>query len=56
MTTASHLSELEKKHATLEKAIDVEVHRPAPDSLRLVDLKKQKLRIKEEITRIAQHA
>jgi hypothetical protein len=56
MATAEHLSELQKKHASLEEAIDEESHRPAPDTIRVSDLKKQKLRIKEEISRLEVHA
>ena len=56
MATKTHLSELQKKHASLEQAIDDEFHRPAPDTIKVSDLKKQKLRIKEEITRLEVHA
>jgi hypothetical protein len=45
----THLTALEAKHATLDQRIADEVHRPMPDAYRLADLKKQKLRIKEEI-------
>jgi hypothetical protein len=40
---------LRKKHALLERAIDEENHRPRPDPDTLSDLKRQKLRIKDEI-------
>ena len=49
MQTA-HLTALEAKHAQLERQIDAETHRPSPDSGVLAALKKQKLRLKEEIT------
>lgn len=49
MQTA-HLSALEAKHATLDQRIADESHRPMPDALRLADLKKQKLKLKEEMT------
>lgn len=45
----SHLSALETKHSTLDQQIVAESHRPLPDARMLADLKKQKLRIKEEI-------
>ena len=48
MQTA-HISALEAKHAVLDRRIEEEEHRPLPDAIRLADLKKQKLRVKEEI-------
>jgi hypothetical protein len=48
MQTA-HLTALEAKHATLDQRIADEEHRPLPDAHRLAELKKQKLRIKEEM-------
>jgi Protein of unknown function (DUF465) len=33
----------------LDRRIEEEEHRPLPDAIRLADLKKQKLRVKEEI-------
>ena len=38
---------LEQKHAALEALIDQEEHRPHPDDIRLHELKKEKLRIKD---------
>lgn len=46
----AHLSALETKHAALDRRIDAESHRPLPDAAVLSDLKKQKLRLKEELT------
>jgi hypothetical protein len=45
----AHLSALEAKHATLESRIADELHRPIPDQAVLADLKKRKLRLKEEL-------
>lgn len=47
---ASHLTALVEKHASLERMIQEEMARPAPDDVLLHDLKKRKLRIKDEIT------
>jgi hypothetical protein len=47
-----HLSALEARHEALERKIDAESHRPLPDSRALADLKKQKLRVKEELSAI----
>lgn len=49
MQTA-HISALEAKHAVLDQRISAESQRPMPDALTIADLKKQKLRLKEEIT------
>ena len=49
MTTDERLDALRVKHANLEKQIEEEVHRPLPDELRLTELKREKLRIKDEM-------
>jgi len=49
MTADERLDALRVKHATLEREIDDEIHRPLPDELRLTELKREKLRIKDEI-------
>lgn len=46
----THQQALETKHATLDRRLAEESHRPLPDALILADLKKQKLRLKEELT------
>ena len=48
---ASHLSALEQKHLGLERRIQEELNRPAPDDTLLQDLKRRKLRLKDELTR-----
>jgi hypothetical protein len=48
----AHLSALAAKHAGLERQITAESQRPLPDSRTLADLKKQKLRVKEELAAI----
>ena len=45
----THQTALESKHATLDRYLSEEAGRPFPDSLRLADLKKQKLRLKETL-------
>ena len=45
----AHYTALEAKHAVLEEKIIAESHRPVPDSTTLAALKKQKLRVKEEM-------
>jgi hypothetical protein len=40
------------KHAGIESRIEAEFRRPAPDMILITQLKKQKLRIKEALSRI----
>ncbi len=48
---SSHLSALELKHAGIERRIHEEMSRPLPDDALVQDLKKRKLRLKEQILR-----
>jgi hypothetical protein len=52
MGLESHIQELSDKHHKLDELIQNELHRPHPDDLLLSDLKKRKLRLKEEIERL----
>ena len=52
MTLAGHLLELSEKHRMLETRIQEELARPGADDLQISRLKKEKLKIKEEITKI----
>ena len=47
---ASHMSALVEKHAGLERRIQEEMNRPAPDDALLHELKKRKLQLKDAIT------
>lgn len=55
MTTQPRIDELKRRHATLDEAIDGETHRPLPDQAVIADMKKQKLKLKEEISEM-EHA
>ncbi|ATI54428.1 MULTISPECIES: YdcH family protein [Sphingomonas] len=46
----THQQALETKHAALDRRIADESHRPMPNSAILTDLKRQKLKLKEELT------
>lgn len=48
MQNAHHVA-LEAKHATLEAQIDAEQQRPFPDQAVIAELKRRKLRLKEEL-------
>ena len=47
----SHLSALQTKHAGLEARLRDEMARPVPDAAAVQALKRQKLKIKEEMQR-----
>jgi hypothetical protein len=49
MSVHEHIEALRVKHVTLKHEIDEEIQRPHPDDLRITELKRQKLRIKDEI-------
>ena len=47
----AHFSALAAKHSHLDQRIAAETQRPLPDQILIADLKKQKLRVKEELAR-----
>lgn len=47
--STSHVSSLAAKHADIEARLNDEQRRPKPDTVLIASLKKQKLRLKEEI-------
>ncbi|HVC51950.1 MAG TPA: YdcH family protein [Stellaceae bacterium] len=49
MSHPDRLETLKEQHAALERAIDQENARPLPDPAAIADLKRQKLRIKDEL-------
>ena len=53
MSTVDHIESLRAKHASLEQAIHQETTRPYPDDDTVCSLKKRKLQIKDEITRLS---
>ena len=52
MGLESHIQELADKHHKLDEQIHEEQLRPARDDLMISELKKRKLRLKEEIERL----
>jgi hypothetical protein len=53
MSAVEHIEALKAKHASLEQAIHKENARPHPDDDAICSLKKRKLQIKDEISRLA---
>ena len=54
MTVASHIAELKKKHEHLSDTVEKAQRSPATDDPHITDLKRQKLKLKEEISRLSQ--
>ncbi|WP_127091199.1 YdcH family protein [Aquabacter cavernae] len=52
MSVQSHLQELKRRHAALESEISRELASPASDPLRLAELKRRKLVLKDQITKL----
>lgn len=46
---SSHVNALQTKHAGLDSRLKQELSRPAPDDVTIKELKRRKLRLKEEI-------
>ncbi|WP_333867886.1 YdcH family protein [Cypionkella sp.] len=53
MTVTSHIAELKKKHDSLSETVDRAQRSPGIDGLRIAELKKQKMKLKEEIGRLS---
>ena len=52
MSKSSHVQELRRKHETLSEKVEAAQRSPGSDDLEIAMLKKQKLKIKEEISRL----
>ncbi|MGB2203193.1 YdcH family protein [Pseudooceanicola atlanticus] len=55
MSLSSHLEELKKKHESLSTAVEHAQRSPGISHTEITQMKKQKLRLKEEITRLSVH-
>ncbi len=56
MAIESHLAELERRHQALEQEISEALSHPSTDGLKIVELKRRKLQVKDEIARLKQEA
>lgn len=52
MSLDAHLSELQRKHGELERALDSALNHPSVDALEIVALKRRKLALKDQMQRI----
>ncbi|MBO0732834.1 MAG: DUF465 domain-containing protein [Methylocapsa sp.] len=52
MSRETHLAALEQRHEALDKEIANELLHPARDELKLTELKRRKLQIKDEMAKL----
>jgi len=55
MAMMLRVDDLKAKHAALEDKLELEKKRPVPDEITITELKRQKLRLKDQIADITQH-
>jgi hypothetical protein len=53
MSIQSHIAELERRHAALERQIEEASQHPSVDGTTMKDLKRRKLHLKDEIVRLS---
>jgi hypothetical protein len=56
MSIQAHLAELEKRHQALEEQINDALAHPSTDDLKIAELKRRKLQVKDEIARLKHEA
>jgi hypothetical protein len=54
MSLQSHLCELERRHEAIDKEIESELLHPSTDDLKLREMKRKKLCLKDEIEKLKQ--
>ncbi len=52
MNLEAHLNELSEKHRLLKAQIEEEMVSPSADSLKITEMKRRKLKLKDEIARL----
>ena len=53
MSVSSHLEELKRKHEALSDKVEAEQRSPGSSDLDIAEMKKEKLRLKQEIERLS---
>ena len=53
MAVTAHIQELKKKHEALSDRVEAAARHPGIDALSITAMKKQKLKIKQEIERLS---
>ena len=56
MSIQAHLAELERRHRALEEEITDALAHPSIDDLKIAELKRRKLQVKDEIARLKHEA
>ena len=56
MALSAHLEQLQSRHGDIENQIDRELRSPVPDNVKISQLKRQKLQIKDTIVQIGAKA
>lgn len=56
MSLVSHIEELKRKHQTLSDKVEAALRAPSASDAEIASLKKQKLRLKDEIERLSSGA
>ena len=56
MSIQAHLAELERRHQALEQEINDALTHPSTDVLKIAELKRRKLHVKDEIARLRKEA
>ena len=56
MSMEAHLAELERKHQALEDELAEAMAHPSTDDLKIAELKRRKLQVKDELARLRQDA
>ena len=52
MSLQNHLAELERRHDALEKALEESRRHPSVDPVKVAELKRKKLLLKDEISKL----
>lgn len=55
MSVDERIQSLKLRHSQLENELEHETHRPHPDDLHIAEIKRQKLRLKDEIASLSAH-
>ncbi|SDF30602.1 YdcH family protein [Limimaricola pyoseonensis] len=55
MSLTNHLEELRRKHKALSDQVEMEQRSPSSSDAEIAQMKKRKLMLKEEITRLSAH-
>lgn len=55
MSVGPRIESLKLKHASVDRELDLESQRPWPDTSEMKRLKREKLRLKDEVSRLGDH-